>query len=131
MMKKNLYAFIIALLIVGCSSSKGSSTGDSSANSVDETYGYSEKNAIKVGGFEQGPKNERDYLNSLTGPNGEPVSFTRKGSCCQFKTANSPYGMGMLDMYRVSYQGKKDTVLLYINMYDKGKLKAPKGFIMK
>lgn len=130
-MKKSIYAFVIITIIIGCSSSKSSTPDAPTSNSVDETYGYSEKNAIKVGGFDQGPKNERDYLNSLTGPNGEPVSFERKGSCCQFKTANSPYGMGMLDMYRVSYRGKKDTVLLYINMYDKGKLKAPKDFIMK
>jgi hypothetical protein len=130
-MKKGLFVFASVVFIMGCSSSKGGSSDASSSNSVDETYGYSEKNAIKVGGFDQGPKNERDYLNSLTGPNGEPVTFERKGSCCQFKTANSPYGMGMLDMYRVSYRGKKDTVLLYINMYDKGKLKAPKDFIMK
>lgn len=130
-MKKILYTFIISLLIIGCSSTKGNSSGGSSTNSVDETYGYSEKNAIKVGGFEQGPKNERDYLNSLTGPNGEPVFFKRKGSCCDFKTSNSPLGIGLLDMYNVWYAGKNDTVLLYINMYDKGKLKAPKGFIMK
>jgi hypothetical protein len=130
-MKKGLYTVAITLLIIGCSSSKSNSSDTTSSNSVDETYGYNEKNAIKVGGFDQGPKNERDYLNSLTGPNGEPVSFIRKGSCCDFKTNNSPLGIGLLDMYKVWYTGKKDTVLLYINMYDKGKLKAPKGFIMK
>lgn len=129
-MKKGLYALAILTFIVGCSSSKGNSS-DTSSNSVDETYGYSEKNAIKVGGFENGPQNERNYLNSLTGPNGEVVQFKRTGSCCDFKTPKSPLGIGLLDMYKVWYTGKKDTVLLYINMYDKGKLKAPKGFIMK
>jgi hypothetical protein len=28
----------------------------------------------------------------------------------------------------VTYDGKKDTVTLYLNMYDKAKLKAPLGF---
>jgi hypothetical protein len=36
--------------------------------------------------------------------------------------------MGMLDKYQVTYQNKKDTVTLYINMYDKEPLKAPVGF---
>ena len=130
-MKKSLLVITVISLIIGCSSSKGNSSDTTSSNSTDDTYGYSEKNAIKVGGFEQGPKNERDYLNSLTGPNGELVTFERKGSCCDFKTSNSPLGIGLLDVYKVWYTGKKDTVLLYINMYDKGKLKAPKGFIMK
>jgi hypothetical protein len=129
-MKFNLFVFLCSLFIVGCSTSKG--TGPSaSAATFDQTYGYDQKNPIKVGGFENGPANERDYLNSLTGPNGEPVTYNRTGSCCQFKTSKSPYGMGMLDKYRVTYEGKKDTVVLYINMYDKATLRAPTGFLMK
>ncbi|MBD8082762.1 2-dehydro-3-deoxyphosphooctonate aldolase [Chryseobacterium sp. GCR10] len=99
--------------------------------SSDETYGYTEKNPVKVGGATNGPSNERKYLNSLTGPNGEAVSFVRNGSCCAFSTKNSPFGGGLLDMYSVTYEGKKDTVTLYLNMYDKGKLKAPAGFKIK
>ena len=129
-MKNSFCVLASIVFLYGCSTSKSGSSSESSV-STDETYGYTEKNPIKVGGFENGPANERSYLNSLTGPNGEPVQFNRTGSCCHFKSGNSPFGMGMLDMYQVTYQGKNDTVLLYINMYDKGKLKAPKGFIMK
>ncbi|MEM8890374.1 MAG: 2-dehydro-3-deoxyphosphooctonate aldolase, partial [Bacteroidota bacterium] len=46
--------------------------------SEDETYGYSEKNPIKVGGVDnsEGPKNERRYLNALAGPNGEEITYS-------------------------------------------------------
>jgi len=37
----------------------------------------------------------------------------------------------MLDAYRVTYTGKNDTITLYLNMYDKDKLKAPVGFKFK
>jgi len=58
---------------------------------------------------------------------GNNLSFYRVGSCCPFKTPNGPFG-GMLDIYAVYVEGKKDTVRLYINMYDTDKLYAPKGF---
>ena len=113
------------MLLFACSAKK-----EFSPNS-DATYGYKEKNPVKVGGFDNGPSNERNYLNSLTGPNGEKVFFNRNGSCCQFDTKNSPFGSGMLDVYTVYYEGIKDTAKLYLNMYDKGSLKAPVGFKFK
>lgn len=98
---------------------------------TDTTYGYSPKNAVEVGGVKdgEGPINERRYLNALTGPNGEVVSYYRAGSCCAVKSNNSPYGeFALLDNYRVTWEGSKDTVSIYINMYDSSPLKAPKGF---
>ncbi|ESU22941.1 hypothetical protein FLJC2902T_32400 [Flavobacterium limnosediminis JC2902] len=98
---------------------------------TDSTYGYSKENPIKVGGDVNGPANERNFLSSLSGPNGEAIWFERSGSCCSFETRNSSFGMGMLDRYKVTYEGKKDTLVLYLNMYDKAKLKAPLGFKFK
>lgn len=40
-------------------------------------------------------------------------------------------GMAMLDNYRVTWEGSKDTVSIYINMYDSSVLKAPYGFGIK
>ncbi len=37
---------------------------------------------------------------------------------------------GLLDVYKVSWQGS-DTMTLYIDMYDYGKLYAPVGFTYK
>lgn len=124
---KKIIVFNLLIVFISCSTSKtGSNENTSNAN-----YGYSKDNPIKVGGNSNGPANERNYLNSLSGPNGEQVTYSRSGSCCHFETKNSSFGMGMLDIYRVTYEGKKDTISLYLNMYDKETLKCPVGFKFK
>ncbi len=65
------------ILLVSCATKAITGT-------FDDTYGYSEKNPIKVG--EHSPANSNRYLSSLTGPNDEEVAFGRVGSCCSFKT---------------------------------------------
>lgn len=98
----------------------------------DSTYGYSQKNPIDVGGaITEGVLNQRRFLNALLGPDGEPVSYFRGGSCCHFKTPNGMNNTGLLDIYRVSYEGSKDTVTLYLNLYDEGDLFIPRGFTAK
>ena len=129
-MKKILLSALVVGLMSSCSSSSNLAASSASP-STDSTYGLTEKNPIKVGGGEGGPISERKYLNSLSGPNGETVTFDRIGSCCFFKSKSSPMGGGLLDKYAVTYKGKKDTVVLYLNMYEKGKLMAPVGFKMK
>lgn len=100
--------------------------------SEDATYGFTQKNPIKVGGSIQGgAANERRYLNALLGPNGERIEYFRRGSCCGFKTPNGINGMGLLDAYEVKYQGLDKPIVLYVDMYDYGYLKAPKGFTFK
>lgn len=91
------------------------------------------KNPVEVGGVEnrEGPLNERRYLNALAGPNGEKVTYYRAGSCCPVKSKNGFRGIALLDNYRVTWEGSKDTVYIYINMYDYGVLKAPVGFTIK
>lgn len=136
--------FVIALTpMLSCSTSKNAISNISKNSfeivltgiSTDESYGYSPKNPIQVGGASQqsGPLNERKFLNSLAGPNGEKVSYVRAGSCCPIKSKNDPMGFGqvLLDDYRVTWEGSKDTVSIYINMYDHGVLNAPKGFTIK
>lgn len=101
--------------------------------SKDPSYGFSEKNSVKVGGVHksEGALNERRFLNALAGPNGEKIKYFRAGSCCPVKSKNGFGGMAMLDNYRVTWEGAKDTVSIYINMYDYGELKAPVGFSIK
>lgn len=101
---------------------------------IDKTYGYEISNPVKVGGVHDssGPLNQRRYLNALLGPNGEELVYSREGSCCSFKTPNGHFNnMGLLDIYRVSWTGSKDTLNIYINMYDKGDLKIPVGMTAK
>jgi nicotinic acid phosphoribosyltransferase len=80
-----------------------------------------------VGGVDkqEGPLNERRFLDALVGPNGEEISYYRAGSCCPIKSKNDPFGVGsvLLDDYRVTWKGAKDTISIYINMYDYGTLK--------
>lgn len=97
--------------------------------SVDPTYGFTEGNPVKVGGVmeDRGPLNERLFLNALTGPGGEELEYERVGSCCPFRTSSSPFGNGLLDMYEVQIKGTSTTLTIYINMYDRGPLKAPLG----
>ena len=101
--------------------------------SEDKTYGYSQKNPIKVGGVEkrEGPLNERRFLNTRAGPNGELITYQRIGSCCPFKTPNGFDGTGLLDKYKITWEGQTNEVFLYINMYDYGTLKCPVGFTIK
>ncbi len=101
--------------------------------STDEAYGYNQKKPIKVGGVDksEGPLNERRFLNALAGPNGEFVSYTRVGSCCAFKSKKGFMGKALLDRYEVSWDGLDEPLIIYINMYDYGELKAPVGFTIK
>ena len=98
--------------------------------SQDTTYGFSPGKPVLVGGVLEGigPSRERLFLNALTGPGAEPVSYRRLGSCCAFKTPNGFGGGGHLDMYEIIYDGLATPRLLYLNMYDEGEVFVPVGF---
>lgn len=139
---RNLFCFGVLGLILSCSTTrdvtvilKDDRTFELTEISTDPTYGFSEKNPVQVGGVDkmEGPLNEIRYLNALAGPNGEDVYYYRLGSCCPIKSKNDPFGAGvvMLDNYLLTWEGAKDTVSIYINMYDYGELKAPVGFTIK
>lgn len=107
-----------------------------SAQTPSDDYGYSEADPIKVGteNINDGPTNQRAYLDLLTGPNGEDISYERLGSCCEFETENSPFGGGLLDRYEIEYEGLEQPIVLYLNMYDPdpdGIAQAPKGLKLK
>ncbi len=102
--------------------------------SDDKTYGFDKSNPIKVGGVKtnEGPVNERRFLNALFGPGNKKMTYFRAGSCCPFKSPNGFINnVGMLDRYRVTEIGSKDTLDIYINMYDTGDLKIPVGLKAK
>ncbi|MHB1278489.1 MAG: 2-dehydro-3-deoxyphosphooctonate aldolase [Bacteroidia bacterium] len=100
--------------------------------STDKSYGYTEENPIRVGGaLDNGPLNERRFLNALAGPDGQDITYTRTGSCCPFKSPNGIRGTGLLDRYEISIKGMSKKRILYINMYDRAVLKAPVGFTIK
>ncbi len=100
----------------------------------DPEYGYSKSKPIEIGGFLEGRGNDwpDQYFSSLLGPNGEPTSFERVGSCCAFETKNPKIvqaGMkvGFLDVFKVTILGR-EPVLIYVTLYSEGRISAPKGF---
>lgn len=144
----------LALIAISCSSKKTIATEDKgdgdtrtkaielidnntyllTEESTDKTYGYDKSNPIKVGGVktQEGPLNERRFLNALFGPHDKKMTYFRAGSCCPFKTPNGFMdNTGMLDRYRLTEIGTKDTIDIYINMYDTGDLKIPLGLKAK
>ena len=101
--------------------------------SVDKSYGYKDDNPIKVGGAEkrEGSANAQRYLNSLYGPNGEIIEYERIGSCCPFSNPNGIDGVGSLDMFKITYQGLNESIILSLNTYDYKEPKAPYRFNIK
>lgn len=130
-MKTLLYVLIGFCFMISCSPSGKSSVVKNNI-AVDNGFGYTKENPIKVAGLSNGgPSSEQFYLSSLRGPNGEKVEFKRRGSCCPFSTPNGIGGYGMLDIYEVAWKGLDKPVVLYLNMYDKPtEIKAPAGMMI-
>lgn len=137
---KHIAILTLTLILFSCSTSKQFNQTRLYDNtfllteiSTDSEYGCSQIKPVEVGGANRNnePINERRFLNALAGPNCEKVSYCRAGSCCPVKSKNGLFGMVVLDNYRVTWEGAPDTISIYINMYDAGELKAPKGFTIK
>jgi len=87
--------------------------------STDASYGYTQGNPIRVGGdVFGGPARARAYLDTLRGPNGETLSYTRNGSVVNDTT--------ILDAYTIN--GLAQATTLYVDQYSYETLKAPVGF---
>ena len=101
--------------------------------SSDAKYGYDKDYPINV--FYKNSKDENlnaiRFLNALAGPNGEKITFEKVESCCPFPSANSEMGAGFLDVYKVTFDGIKNTKVLYFNIYERGVLEVPVGFTIK
>jgi hypothetical protein len=97
--------------------------------SRDESYGFTTKNPVRVGGGQAArARNQQRYLNALLGPEGQALEYERQGSCCVFKTRRGDIDdTGQLDVYSVTWKGRKEPLTLYLNMYEDGPLRAPMG----
>lgn len=79
---------------------------------TDAQYGYDRARPIQVGGSPMyGAARQRRYLDFLRGPEGQPVTWQRKGS------APGPDGNTVLDSYTVCYEGLDTPVTLYLDWY--------------
>ena len=148
-MKKALLYFVLLSFTISCISTKSTlkniddnapipkltvdNTFVITEYSKDKKYGYDKDYPINV--FYYSTRNEtinqERFLNALTGPKGQKISFSKIESCCPFPTKRSEMGAGFLDVYEVKWEGLKKPILLYMNIYEKGILKVPVGFGLK
>ena len=148
-MKKALLYFVLLSFTISCISTKSTlkniddnapipkltvdNTFVITEYSKDKKYGYDKDYPINV--FYYSTRNEtinqERFLNALTGPKGQKISFSKIESCCPFPTKRSEMGAGFLDVYEVKWEGLKKPILLYMNIYEKGVLKVPVGFGLK
>lgn len=118
------------------SEGRGFPSGDSAAGdflSIEaeadhRSYGYRPENPVRVRESEgqRGSAASVLYLRGLQGPQGQPISFDRRGSCCPFDHEASGHG-GMLDSYELTWDGQDEPVLLYVDMYRLGVPRVPRG----
>ena len=144
-MKRTIILLFIAAMITSCKSKDpkilSSGTNPYSASSEyqplsnvsgyapNKKYGLDGKYPVKVG--EKSVSNQRRYLASLAGPNGEEISFHRRGSCCPYESQNGYGGTALVDVYEVAYEGLNEPILVYISFYDYETLYIPNGFTLK
>jgi hypothetical protein len=148
-MKNTLIIFILFITLSGCTSTKSTlqNTDDNAPNlqltqrntfiiteySTDKKYGYNKDYPINI--FFNNTNNEtinqERFINALAGPKGEKITFSKLESCCPFPTKRSDMGAGLLDVYELKWDGQKQPVLLYLNIYEKGVIKVPVGLTLK
>lgn len=92
--------------------------------STEPDYARSAKNPARVGGSPlYGAARQRRYLESLRGPDGQPVTFTRQPA------VDSPDGETLIDRYEVTYEGLARPEVLFLDWYHYTELLAPRGFV--
>ena len=148
-MRKAIFYIALVLSISACTSTKSTlqNTDDNAPDlqlasnntfvikeySTDKKYGYDKDYPINI--FFNNTANEtinqERFLNALSGPKGEKISFTKLESCCPFPTKRSEMGAGFLDVYELKWNGQKKPMLLYLNIYEKGILMVPVGLTVK
>ncbi len=88
----------------------------------DDEYGYTRERPIQVGGSPMyGAARQRRYLDSLRGPEGQPVTYRRMGQ------DRAPDGT-ILDAYQVNYEGLEKPITLFLDWYHYTAPRLPRGF---
>ena len=145
---KYFFSLLIAFTLTSCVSTKSTIKNiDSTAlrplvrdqayiiteYATDAKYGYDEDYPINIGFINEKQEdiNIQYFFNGLSGPNGEKIVYKKIDTCCPFPSKNSLMGAGTIGIYEVSFEGSSKTILLYFNIYEKGKILCPKGFAIK
>lgn len=147
-MKKIISFFVLLIISTSCVSTKSTlkNVDDNAPTpkltknntfviteySKDKKYGYNKDYPVNIfyGTTKNETINQQRFLNALAGPNGEKISYTKLESCCPFPTKRSDMGAGLLDVYELKWEGQRDPVILYLNIYEKGLLMVPVGLTL-
>lgn len=100
----------------------------------DSKYGFNENYPINLGFYKNentNTANIKRFFNGLTSKSGETLSYKKIGTCCPYPSKNNGVGAGTLDIYEVSAESQTEKWVLYVNIYEKGKILCPNGFEIK
>src|SRR5688572_12374380 len=135
---------LVWLFISTCCS--GQSNFSRVATSTDSTYGYTDTNPIKMkkGNFEKSIGYSFDFLQGLKTIDNQKLQFLQRSTVenpnykrTRVQASNGDTAVpassegGSLDKYTFLKSVEKDTVTIYIDLLNKGKLKIPMGLKMK
>ena len=101
--------------------------------STDKKYGYNKDYPINLG-FENektSQKNIAYYFDALLGKKGEKFIYEKLENCCPFPSTRNAMGAGTLDVYEITFEGNPKKIILYINIFERGKVLCPIGFSIK
>jgi len=125
---KKIILLLFVCILVSCGSVQKKTT------TKDSDYGFIENQPIKLGGFMRETKYagyHRKFFSSLIGPEGQRVQSRRLGRCCAFRDGRLAFGTGFLDKYELSYNGLGKPVVVYVDLYNFDRPRAPSGFKLK
>ncbi|OYQ48635.1 2-dehydro-3-deoxyphosphooctonate aldolase [Flavobacterium aurantiibacter] len=149
MRRKVIGCLLIAVVLSACVSTKSTlknvdeNAPDLQLNSVgnfvitdistNPKYGYDKDYPINV--FFQNTKNDTinqfRFLNALAGPKGEKIRFRKIDDCCPFPSKRNDIGVGLLNRYEITWEGQKKPIVLYLNIFAKGRIAVPVGLTLK
>jgi len=114
--------------------------------STDSTYGYTDKNPLKMkkGNQQKSIGYSIDFLESLITEDNQKLkliqrftvddpNYARPKTQLTNRYSGMPLSgkLGLLDKYHFLTTEKSDTVIIYVDVYNKGELKIPKGLKIK
>jgi hypothetical protein len=96
----------------------------------DKKYGYDQDYPVNLGfmSLPMAEMNIKRYFGALSGPKGEKLTYNKVDSCCPFPSKKNDMGAGILDIYEVTWSGLKEPKRIYVNLYEKGRVMAPRDF---
>lgn len=113
-----------AAALGGQAAAPAAQPGPLCAVSIEPDYARTPQNPARVGGSPlYGGARQRRYLESLRGPEGQPVTFTR------LPAVDSPDGETLIDRYEVTYPGLATPEILHLDWYHYTEVRAPRGFV--